>query len=96
MRPYLENPFTKIGLVEWFKVQALSSRPSMAKKKNYTGAGGMALVVQHLASMCKALSSNPTTTKKKKKKNTKLMTSGKPPAPCPPQQPNESLSSEVA
>jgi hypothetical protein len=22
MRPYFENPFTKIGLVEWFKVKA--------------------------------------------------------------------------
>jgi hypothetical protein len=25
MRPYLEKPSTKIGLVEWFKVKALSS-----------------------------------------------------------------------
>jgi hypothetical protein len=33
-RPYLEKPFTKIGLVEWFKVKALSSRPSTAKKRN--------------------------------------------------------------
>jgi hypothetical protein len=27
-RPYLEKPFTKIGLVEWLKVKALSSSPS--------------------------------------------------------------------
>jgi hypothetical protein len=27
-RPYLEKPFTKIGLVEWLKVKALSSNPS--------------------------------------------------------------------
>jgi hypothetical protein len=24
-RPYLEKPFTKIGLVEWLKVKALST-----------------------------------------------------------------------
>jgi hypothetical protein len=35
VRPYLEKPFTKIGLVEWFKVKALSSSPSTAKKKNF-------------------------------------------------------------
>jgi hypothetical protein len=33
MRPYLKKPFTKIGLVEWLKVKALSSSPSIAKKK---------------------------------------------------------------
>jgi hypothetical protein len=27
-RPYLQKPFTNIGLVEWFKVKALSSSPS--------------------------------------------------------------------
>jgi hypothetical protein len=32
MRPYLEKPSTKIGLVEWLKVKALSSSPSTAKK----------------------------------------------------------------
>jgi hypothetical protein len=32
-RPYLEKPFTKIGLVEWLKVKALSSRPLPQKKK---------------------------------------------------------------
>jgi hypothetical protein len=31
--PYLEKPFTKIGLVEWIKVKALSSSLSTAKKK---------------------------------------------------------------
>jgi hypothetical protein len=30
-RLYLEKPFTKIGLVEWLKVKALSSSPSTAK-----------------------------------------------------------------
>jgi hypothetical protein len=30
-RPYLEKPFTKIGLVEWLKVKALKSSPSTAK-----------------------------------------------------------------
>jgi hypothetical protein len=33
MRPYLEKPFTKIELVEWLKVKALSSSPSTGKKK---------------------------------------------------------------
>jgi hypothetical protein len=32
-RPSLKRPFTKIGLVEWLKVKALSSSPSTAKKK---------------------------------------------------------------
>jgi hypothetical protein len=32
VRPYLEKPFIKIGLVEWLKVKALSSSPSTAKK----------------------------------------------------------------
>jgi hypothetical protein len=33
MRPYLEKTFTKIRLVEWLKVKALSSSPSTTKKK---------------------------------------------------------------
>jgi hypothetical protein len=33
VRPYLEKPFSKTGLVEWLKVKALSSSPSTAKKK---------------------------------------------------------------
>jgi hypothetical protein len=33
VRPYLEKPFTNIGLVEWLKVKALSSSPSTAKEK---------------------------------------------------------------
>jgi hypothetical protein len=33
MRPYLEKPFTKIGLVKRLEVKALSSSPSTAKKK---------------------------------------------------------------
>jgi hypothetical protein len=33
MRPYLEKPFPKIGLVEWLKVKDLSSSPSTTKKK---------------------------------------------------------------
>jgi hypothetical protein len=32
-RPYLEKPFTKIGLVEWLKVKALSSSLSTIKKR---------------------------------------------------------------
>jgi hypothetical protein len=35
-RPYLKKPLTKIGLVEWLKVKALSSSPSTAKKKKDT------------------------------------------------------------
>jgi hypothetical protein len=33
MRPYLKKHFTKIGLVEWFKVKALSSSSSTTHKK---------------------------------------------------------------
>jgi hypothetical protein len=33
MRPYLEKPFTRTGLVEWLKVKALSSILSTAKKR---------------------------------------------------------------
>jgi hypothetical protein len=33
VRPYLEKPFTKIGLGEWLKVKAVSSSPSTEKKK---------------------------------------------------------------
>jgi hypothetical protein len=33
MRPYLKKPFTKIGLVEWLKMKALSSNPNTAKKR---------------------------------------------------------------
>jgi hypothetical protein len=32
VRPYLKKLFTKIRLVEWFKVKALSSNPSTEKK----------------------------------------------------------------
>jgi hypothetical protein len=31
LRPYLEKLFTKIGVVEWLKVKALSSSPSTTK-----------------------------------------------------------------
>jgi hypothetical protein len=30
---YLEKPFTKLGLMEWLKVKALSLSPSTAKRK---------------------------------------------------------------
>jgi hypothetical protein len=33
LRPYVEKPFTKIGLVGWLKVMALSSSPSTKKTK---------------------------------------------------------------
>jgi hypothetical protein len=29
MRPYLKKPFTKIGLVDWFKVKAMSLSPNI-------------------------------------------------------------------
>jgi hypothetical protein len=32
-RPYLKKSFTKLGLVEWLKVKALSSSPTTRKKK---------------------------------------------------------------
>jgi hypothetical protein len=31
-RPYLEEPFTKIGLVEWLKVKALIPSPRTENK----------------------------------------------------------------
>jgi hypothetical protein len=34
-RPYIEKPLTKIELVEWLNVKALSSSPSTAKKKKF-------------------------------------------------------------
>jgi hypothetical protein len=33
MTPYLKTLFTKIGLVEWLKVKALSSSPITGKKE---------------------------------------------------------------
>jgi hypothetical protein len=30
-RPYLEKPFTKIGLIEWLKMKDLNLSPSTAK-----------------------------------------------------------------
>jgi hypothetical protein len=33
VRPYLETPYTKTGLVKWLKVKALSSNPSTVKTK---------------------------------------------------------------
>jgi hypothetical protein len=36
MRPYLEKAFTKTGLVEWLKVNALHSNPSIEEKKTKT------------------------------------------------------------
>jgi hypothetical protein len=33
VRPFLGKPFTKIGVVEWLKVKALSSAPVLKKKK---------------------------------------------------------------
>jgi hypothetical protein len=32
VRPHLEKPFTKIGLVEWLKVKAPRSSPRIKKK----------------------------------------------------------------
>jgi hypothetical protein len=33
MRHYVEKPFTKVGLMDWLNVKALSSSPTTAKKK---------------------------------------------------------------
>jgi hypothetical protein len=33
VRPYLEKPFTEIGLVEWLKVEALSSNSSTTERE---------------------------------------------------------------
>jgi hypothetical protein len=36
MRPYLEKPLQKKGLVEWLKVKTLNSNPSISTKQNKT------------------------------------------------------------
>jgi hypothetical protein len=36
MRPYLEKPHNKNGLVDWLNMKALSSSLSIAKKKRTT------------------------------------------------------------
>jgi hypothetical protein len=36
VRPYLEKRFTKIGLIEWLKVKALSSNPSTTHTHTHT------------------------------------------------------------
>jgi hypothetical protein len=41
VRLYLGKPFTKIGVVEWLKVKALSSSPSTTKKKKKKDWGGL-------------------------------------------------------
>jgi hypothetical protein len=74
----LKNPFTKIGLVKWLKVKALSSTPvpqkQQKKKKKRERertkakrVGGTTQVVKCLLSKLKALNSNPNTDKKKKR-----------------------------
>jgi hypothetical protein len=62
VRPYLKKPFTKIGLVEWLKMKALSSSPNIAKKKkerkkekkcpSQNRAGRVAQEVEHLPNEC--------------------------------------------
>jgi hypothetical protein len=37
LRTYVKKPFTKIGLMEWLKVKALSLSPSTKKKKKNPG-----------------------------------------------------------
>jgi hypothetical protein len=44
MRPCLEKPFTKIGLLEWLKVKALSSSPRPTKKKRKKESMSLAVV----------------------------------------------------
>jgi hypothetical protein len=45
--PYLKTPFTKIGLVEWLKVKALSSSPSTAKKRKRKGSKSAHVQYRH-------------------------------------------------
>jgi hypothetical protein len=55
MRPYLQKLFTKIRLVEWLKVKALSSSPSAAtkKKEGKENAGFVSVCVCiHIPSLC--------------------------------------------
>jgi hypothetical protein len=55
VRPYLEKPCIKIGLLEWFKVKALSSnsnttKTNKTKQKNPKRTGGVAQVEERLLS----------------------------------------------
>jgi hypothetical protein len=34
-RPYLKEPFSKIGLMEWLKVTAMSPSPNTTTKKKF-------------------------------------------------------------
>jgi hypothetical protein len=77
--PISKKPFTKIGLVEWLKMKALSSSPTTAKtnkqtkppKKTQKRADGVlkwySKHARHEPSKCEALSSNPSTTHTHKK-----------------------------
>jgi hypothetical protein len=62
-RPYLEKTFHNKGLVEWLKVQALSSNSSTTKKAKRVLSGCLAHI--NLSSMCKALGLIPNITKRK-------------------------------
>jgi hypothetical protein len=46
--PYLKIHFTKIGLVEWLKVKALSSSPSTAKTNKQTKTSYLLFTAYHL------------------------------------------------
>jgi hypothetical protein len=45
MRPYLEKPFTQIGLVEWLKMKAPGPQKKKKKEKK-KGRGGMQWVIK--------------------------------------------------
>jgi hypothetical protein len=46
-RPYLKKPFTKIGLVEWLNVKAMSLSPSTKKREKTTKTLVLILVSFH-------------------------------------------------
>jgi hypothetical protein len=49
VRPYLEKSLTKIGLVKWPKVKALSSSLSTAKKKKKKKKSSQLQAYRHLS-----------------------------------------------
>jgi hypothetical protein len=52
MRPNLEKSFTKIELVEWFKMKAMSSSPSTTHKRKKKKTDKMEGISRFYMSVC--------------------------------------------
>jgi hypothetical protein len=60
-RPYLEKPFTKIGLMEWLQGKALSSSSSTTKKEEKKKRWLLEIHLTKLNTYWKLLSNHPHT-----------------------------------